>query len=171
VLGSIFSAWNNRRIAAGYHGETGMLIRETTERLLPYGPEQLFEIASDVERYPDFVPAWLAVRVRDRQAGAYCTDQVLGLGPLRLQFASRTVLDPPRRIEVTSTDAAFRQFGISWLFEGRAGACHVSLSVDVELRSRLSQAVLERLMPDTAGSIMAAFEQRARQLCAPMKPA
>ena len=66
------------------HGETGMPISETIERILPFRPEQLFEIASDVERYPEFVPGWIAVRVRDRHAGGYCTDQILGLGPKTL---------------------------------------------------------------------------------------
>ena len=158
-------------MAVGYHGETGMLIRETTERILPYCREQLFEIASDVERYPEFLPGWIAVRVRDRHDKGYCTEQVLGLGPLRLQFASATLLDPPRRILVSSKDATFREFGIEWLFEPRPkGGCDVSVSVALELRSRLSQAVLERLMPDTARGIMSAFEVRATQLCGP-KPA
>lgn len=149
-----------------------MLIRETTERVLPYCPEQLFEIASDVERYPEFVPWWVAVRVRDRQAGGYCTDQVLGLGPLRLQFASQTLLDPPRRIEVSSSDSAFQRFGISWLFDAQGDAgCRVSLLVDVELRSRVLRAIMNQVAPDTAGSIMAAFEARAGKVCAPMKSA
>ena len=161
----------DRRIAAGYHGETGMLIRETTERILPYRSGELFEIASDVERYPEFVPGWIAVRVRDRHATGYCTDQLLGLGPLRLQFASATVLDPPRRILVSSEDTAFRQFGIEWLFEPRSDAsCEVRVAVTLELRSRFSQAVFERLMPDIASRIMSAFEVRAAQRCGP-KPA
>jgi len=141
-----------------------MLIRETIERILPYRAEQLFEIASDVERYPEYVPGWIAVRVRGRHARGYCTDQILGLGPLRLQFKSETLLVPPRRIEVSSNDAAFRQFGIRWIFEDVDGACRVTLSLDLELRSGLSQAVLQRLMPDSAGGIMAAFETRVRRI-------
>lgn len=158
-------------MTVGYHGETGMLIRKTTERILPYCREQLFEIASDVERYPEFLPGWIAVRVRDRRDTGYCTDQVLGLGPLRLQFASTTLLDPPLRIVVYSKDAAFREFGIEWLFEPQPEAgCEVSVSVTLELRSKLSQAILERLMPDMASGIMSAFEVRATQLCG-RKPA
>jgi coenzyme Q-binding protein COQ10 len=141
-----------------------MPISETIERILPFRPEQLFEIASDVERYPEFVPGWIAVRIRDRHAGGYCTDQILGLGPLRLQFKSKTLLVPPRRIEVASDDAAFRQFGIGWRFADVEGACQVTLSLDLELRSGFSQAVLDRLRPDIAGGIMSAFEARASQL-------
>lgn len=144
------------------------MLRETTEAWLPYSPQQLFDIAADVQRYPEFLRWWIAVRVRDPQPGGYCTDQVLGLGPIRVKFESETLLDRPRRIDVRSTDTAFQELSICWLFEEQAGAgCHVRLSVALELRSRLLQAILENVMPNTADDIMSAFETRARELCGP----
>lgn len=144
------------------------MLRESIEQGLPYSPEQLFDIAADVERYPQFLRWWIAARVRDPQESGYCTDQVLGLGPVRLNFASRTTLDRPRRIEVSSSDSAFRHFSICWRFEPRPHAsCRVSLSVSLELRSRLLQAILEHVTPNTANDIMSAFKARARQLYEP----
>jgi len=138
------------------------MLRQSIARELPYSPEQLFDIAADVERYPEFLPGWIAVRVRDLQANVYCTDQILGLGPVRLKFASETRLDRPRRIDVSSNDSAFQQFSISWLFEGQPDAgCRVLLSVNLGLRSRLLQAILEHARPGTATDIMSAFEARA----------
>src|SRR5208283_5253618 len=59
-----------------------------------------------------------------REANVYCTDQVLGLGPVRVRFGSRTVLQtvlqPPTRIDVTSKDYPFQQFKLSWNFAGRS---------------------------------------------------
>jgi coenzyme Q-binding protein COQ10 len=40
------------------------------DRVLDYPPEQLFELAADVERYPEYLPWWVAARVRKR--GAAC---------------------------------------------------------------------------------------------------
>ena len=81
------------------------------ERLLPYTAEQLFHLAADVERYPEYLRWWIAARIRKREANVYCTDQVLGLGPVRVRFGSRTVLQtvlqPPTRIDVTSKDYPF----------------------------------------------------------------
>jgi coenzyme Q-binding protein COQ10 len=144
------------------------MLSETIERELPYSPEQLFDIAADVERYPEFLRWWMAARVRDRQAKGYCTDQVLGLGPVRINFASQTRLDRPQLIEVLSNDPAFRHFNICWLFEPRPDAnCRVRLSVNLELRSRLLQRILEQVASDTASDMMSAFEARARQLFEP----
>jgi coenzyme Q-binding protein COQ10 len=141
------------------------MLRPSIERELPYTPEQLFDIAADVGRYPEFLPWWIAVRVRGLNDDGYCTDQVLGLGPARMTFASRTTLDRPRRIDVTSNDPAFQQFNISWLFERRPNVgCLVSLSVDLKLRSPLLQTFLELAVPDATSDIILAFEARVRQL-------
>jgi coenzyme Q-binding protein COQ10 len=141
------------------------VLRQSIERELPYTPGQLFDIAADVSTYPEFLPWWIAVRVRDRNETGYCTDQVLGLGPVRMTFASTTVLDPPSRIDVASSDRAFRQFRLSWLFHPlRATACRVGLAIELDLRSRLLQALLEGFARDTAGDIMSAFESRADRL-------
>ena len=63
--------------------------------VLPYTREQLFDLAADVERYPDYLPWWAAARVRKRDGNVYCTDQVIRFGPLRQRFGSRTVLRRP----------------------------------------------------------------------------
>ena len=138
---------------------------ECIERELPYSPEQLFDIAADVEHYPDFLRGWVAARIRERQGNVYRTDQILGLGALRIQFESETRLDRPTRIEVCSNDRAFRQFSILWLFEARPhSSCRVRLAIDLKLRSRLVQAIFERVAPDARGDMMSAFESRAHQL-------
>ena len=144
------------------------MLRTTTEASLPYSPEQLFDIVADVQRYPEFLRWWIAARVRDLQPSGYCTDQILGLGPVRIKFASKTLLDRPRRIDVLSTDTAFQQLNICWLFEAQANAsCRVRLSVTIEPRSRLLQAILEHVIPKTTDDIMLAFEARAHQLHGP----
>ncbi len=135
---------------------------------LAYRPEQLFDLAADVERYPEFLPWWIAARVRKREGNVYCTDQVVGFGPVRERFGSKTVLQRPERIEVTSTDGMFRNFHLTWLFDPLPGnGCEVALAVDLELRSKLIQDVLGRAILRTLGSIMSAFEARAHRLYGP----
>lgn len=135
------------------------------ERLLPYRAEQLFDLAADVERYPEFLPLWIAARIGKREAGAYETDQVVGFGPVRLSFQSRTVLRRPERIDVTSDDPRFRGSRLSWSFEPQPGGkCLVRLAAAGELRSRMLQRAAERAPEAAAGEIIAAFESRAREL-------
>ena len=130
-----------------------------------FRPEQLFDLASDVERYPEFLRWWIAVRVLQRSTKAYHTEQILGLGPLRVRFGSKTVLHRPRRIDVTSSEPPFRRFALSWIFEAVPGAgCRVSLLAGLELRSPALQRIVNLALPRVIADIAAAFEARARRL-------
>lgn len=143
--------------------------RYEVERALAYTPEQLFDLAADVERYPEFLPAWSAARVKKREGEVYYTDQVVRFGPLRERFASKTVLRRPLRIDVTSFDWTFRRFHLTWSFDPLTGGeCRVSLAADLELRSNLVQQLFGRALDRTFGAVMSAFEARAHRLYGPL---
>ncbi len=134
-------------------------------RILPYPAEQLFDLAADVERYPEFLQWWHAANVRRRDGETYYTDQVVGIGPIRQRFATKTVLIRPTEIAVTSIDSAFDAFDLTWRFAPRPdGQCTVSLSGDVAVRAPLLSRLLSRTLADGAGGIMAAFEKRAQSV-------
>jgi coenzyme Q-binding protein COQ10 len=138
---------------------------QTAERVLPYGPEQLFDLAADVERYPEFLRWWITARVGQRQANTYYTDQTLGLGPLRVRFGSRTVLQWPKWIEVTSNEPPFRRLRLGWSFEPQPGpACRVSLVAEFDFRSPLLERIVRRALSAAITDIIGAFETRAHQL-------
>jgi coenzyme Q-binding protein COQ10 len=135
---------------------------------LPYTRDQLFDLAADVERYPDFVPWWVAARVSKREGNVYYTDQVIRFAVVRKRFDSKTVLRRPERIDVISADKIFRRFHLIWLFNPPPdNGCRVALVVDLELRSKLAQDLFGRAILRTAGSIMSAFEARAHRLYGP----
>jgi ribosome-associated toxin RatA of RatAB toxin-antitoxin module len=96
-------------------------------RLLPFSCEQVFDLAADVERYPEFLPGWISARILQRESNRLYVEQVLGIGPVRLRFDSRTVLYRPERIEVTSSQPPFRYYSLTWLFvPGPAASCSLS---------------------------------------------
>jgi coenzyme Q-binding protein COQ10 len=141
------------------------VVIEKATRLLPFSREQVFDLAANIERYPEFLRGWISVRIRKRESNICYVDQVVGLGPVRVQFSSKAVLLRPERIDVISWDPPFRRFGLSWVIEARpSGGCTISIVADLELRSRLLQKVADRVLPDTVGDIILAFEARARRL-------
>jgi coenzyme Q-binding protein COQ10 len=138
---------------------------EKVGQLLPFTREQVFDLAADIERYPDFLRGWITARIQKRESDTFYVDQVVGFGPVRVQFSSKAVLRRPERIDVTSSDAPFRRFGLSWLVEaGPSAGCSVSLVADLELRSRFLQQVVDRVLPTAVADIIAAFDARARDL-------
>ncbi|MGI9451484.1 MAG: type II toxin-antitoxin system RatA family toxin, partial [Geminicoccaceae bacterium] len=135
---------------------------------LPYTRDQLFELAADVERYPDFVPWWVAARVWKREGNVYYTDQVIRFAMVSKRFGSKTILQRPERIDVTATDGSVRNLHLIWLFEAEAAdRCQVSLAIDLELRSQLIRGLFAQALSRAVEPIMSAFEARAHQLCKP----
>jgi coenzyme Q-binding protein COQ10 len=134
-------------------------------RTLPYRPEQLFDIAADVESYPEFLPWWHSATIRYRNGEIYYTDQVVGFGPITQSFTSKTVLRRPEEIEVTSIGGPFEAFELIWRFGSRPHErCEVTLSGEIELRAPLLGRLLGSVVADGARSILSAFEDRARRL-------
>jgi coenzyme Q-binding protein COQ10 len=141
------------------------MLSERVDRIQPYSPEQLFDLAADVERYPEFLRWWMAARVRKREAEVYYTDQVLGLGPIRVEFESRTVLCRPERIDVTSNEPPFRKFKLSWLFDSHPGGrCRVTLIAELEFRSHLLERLVDKAAAAGMNDIIDSFVARAQRL-------
>ena len=136
--------------------------------VLDYTPEQLFDLAADVERYPEYLPWWVAARVRRRGTESYETDQIIGLGPIRQRFTSITLLHRPTMIEVTSTDRRFELFLLRWTFKRLPrGGCHVALTVDMTLRAGFLQNLFDQTLARGVAGVMTSFKARARHLYGP----
>ncbi|MEO5336294.1 MAG: type II toxin-antitoxin system RatA family toxin [Magnetospirillum sp. WYHS-4] len=130
-----------------------------------YTPERIFALAIDVEAYPRFLFWCESAAIRRREGNRLEVDNVFAIGPLRMRFRTDAVLDPPRSIEVTSTDPPFSRLRLVWTFEPLGeGGCRVSLSLDQAFRSLLFEAAAS---PFTAGleeAVIDAFVRRARDL-------
>ena len=143
------------------------MVSETVSRVLPYSREQVFDVAADIERYPQFLPGWVSAHIRVREGNTWQVEQSLGLGPLNARFTSRAVLQRPERIEVTSADAPFRSFRLAWIIApGPGAACRVSIIAEIEMESFLLQRLVAGTLTRALGDIMSAFDVRVRQVCA-----
>lgn len=131
---------------------------------LPYGVEQVFDLAADIERYPEFLKGWISVRVLERRGEHCAVEQQIGLGPIQLRFVSQATLKRPERIEVTSSEPPFRRFLLSWGIEPSPSGSRVCIAVDLEMRSLLLQRAVSAVMPLAVEDIIASFTVRARAL-------
>jgi coenzyme Q-binding protein COQ10 len=134
-------------------------------RLLPYTPEQLFDLVADVERYPEFLPWCLAARIRERRGNVITADLLIGFKMVRERFTSRVELDRPQRIDVSYAEGPFRYLNNHWDFIAQPGGqCLIDFHVDFEFRSRMLQRVISVLFNEAVKRMVGAFEGRARQL-------
>jgi coenzyme Q-binding protein COQ10 len=138
---------------------------EKLGRVLPFTAEQVFDLVADIERYPDFLPWWISASIRKREADTCYVGQVLGRGPVRVQFDSTAVLRRPERIDISSSDRPFRQFNLSvQILPSSPAGCRLSISAQLELRSAFLQQIVRRVLAGSIDDIIAAFEARAHRL-------
>jgi coenzyme Q-binding protein COQ10 len=141
------------------------------KKVLPYTPEQLFDLVADVERYPEFLPWALASRIRSREGDVITADLMIGFKMFRERFTSRVVLDRPDRIDVSYAEGPFKYLNNHWHFEPMAGGgtC-IDFFVDFEFRSAILQKLIGLLFNEAVRRMVAAFEARAKQLYGPGMP-
>lgn len=141
------------------------MLRYQLHHVLPFSPEQLFDLAADVEQYPDYLPWWIAARVVKHEGRAYYTDQIVAFGLIRRRFTTKTILWRPERIDVTSIDRSVRRFDLSWAFASAPeGGCRVTLAVNLALRPKLLEILFRQALAGGVDRILVAFEMRARRL-------
>lgn len=133
-------------------------------RFLPYSRDQLFDLVADVERYPEFLPWCVGLRVLSRGDNVIEADLMIGFKMLRERFTSRVTLSPPGRIDVEYLNGPFRYLNNHWLFEPRDGGCEIDFFIDFEFRSRLLRKLIEPLFNEAVRRMVAAFEVRARRV-------
>lgn len=132
---------------------------------LPYAAPDVFALAADIERYPEFLAGWRHARILARDGNRWRVSQALGLGPLQLEFESLALVEPPRCIEVSAESPPFSAFSFRWLIEPLdAGCSRVSVAAQIVMRSRLSQHAVDILLPTAMTDVMRSFEARARRL-------
>lgn len=139
------------------------------QRVLPYSPEQLFELVADVDRYPEFLPWVVAARVLSRGEDRLRAELAVGFKGIRERFISHVALDRVNlRIDVAYEDGPFKYLENHWVFNphGDSG-CRIDFDVDFEFKSRILEALMGRLFQEAVMRMVRAFEGRAAALYGP----
>lgn len=134
------------------------------KRVLPYTPEQMFELVARVERYPEFLPWCVAARIRSRDENVIVADLVIGFKMVRERFTSRVTLERPRRIHVSYLEGPLKHLNNHWVFNPHPQGCEIDFFVDFEFHSKMLQALIGALFHEALRRLVVAFEARARQL-------
>ena len=139
--------------------------RHSETKYLPYTPEQLFDLVADVQRYDEFLPWVVAVRVRSSSEKETVADLVVGFNAFKERFTSRVVKDPPRRICVDYVEGPLKYLHNEWTFDRAPTAARTShFSVDFAFKSRLFETLAGSMFDRALRRMTDAFEQRAAAL-------
>lgn len=139
--------------------------RISRSALVMYSAQQMYDLVSDIEAYGEFLPGCAGGRI-DHQEGERleATLEVAKAG-LRHRFSTRNKMTPGKSIEMQLLEGPFKHLSGIWTFQplGESG-CKVSLDLEFEMSSKLTQATLGSLIGEMMNAMVDAFGKRATQI-------
>ncbi|MEL6504498.1 MAG: type II toxin-antitoxin system RatA family toxin [Pseudomonadota bacterium] len=132
--------------------------------------EDMFQLVSDIEKYPEFVPLCQSLSIRStREKGARTiqrADMTVGYKAIRESFTCQVVLNPDT-LEITASylDGPFEYLENKWRFEPTGEhSCNVHFHLDYEFKSRMLASLMGAMFDRAFAKFTTAFEERADEV-------
>ena len=139
--------------------------RHSETKILPYSPEQLFGLVADIERYDEFLPWVVAVRIKSSSETETVADLVVGFNAFKERFTSKVVKHAPDKIIVDYVDGPLKYLHNEWKFTpAPGGGTELCFAVDFAFKSRLFEVLAGQMFDRALRRMTSAFEQRAAVL-------
>ena len=142
----------------------------TDEKHFDYNTVQLFDLVSDVEKYPQFLPWVKAVRIAERHADYLIADVIVQFKAITEQYRCRVDLAPPQntsqpgQINVSLVKVPFHHLINHWHFEPSEKGCEVRFHVDFAFKNKFLDKIIGTLFDRATRKMISAFLARAEEL-------
>lgn len=135
------------------------------KRTLPYKPEQLFDLVTAVDKYPEFLPWCVASRITKREGDVFYADLIIGYKMVREKFGSRVTALRPDHIHVEYLSGPMKYLSNHWRFiDNKNGTTTIDFFVDFEFKNPVFQKLMGLFFNETVRRMVGAFEERANEL-------
>lgn len=133
--------------------------------LIWYSPEEMFQLVTDVERYPEFLPWCDRAAVSDVTASGMKAEIGISFGGIRQTFTTRNEHVPGREVKMHLIDGPFSRLDGDWKFHplGTEGqrACKVELELCYGFDNVALATLIGPVFDKIAGTLVDAFVKRA----------
>lgn len=142
----------------------------TETRHFNYTPRQLFDLVSDVAKYPEFLPWCRAARILERGDGWFTAELVVTFKHITEQYTSRVSLHPPATetsscaLEVELISGPFHHLDNHWKFEPAATGSEVHFHLDFAFKTKWLDKLIGGFFTRASEKMVAAFSARADAL-------
>ncbi|MCZ2328595.1 type II toxin-antitoxin system RatA family toxin [Bartonella sp. F02] len=143
----------------------------TTQKKIAHTAPEMFDLVSDIECYPEFLPMCEALTIRSRKKNEEKTliiaDMTVGYKMIQETFTTQVFLQPKESIiEVQYIDGPFKYLENRWRFHSleNSNACNVEFFIDYEFKNKIFGLVMSSVFDIAFHKFTDAFEMRAHQV-------
>ena len=145
------------------------------KRIVPYTPDQMYQLVLDVEKYPDFLPWVLSAHVYNQTETEFHADLSVGSSLLNQSYSSKVICQPHiGRIDVQSTKGPFQRLINYWIFTPHHAVfqstdpvptkTEIEFFLDFEISNPFLKPLLQPFLNQAVSVMVDAFEKRAHSL-------
>ena len=136
--------------------------------LIWYSPREMYDLVTDVRRYPEFLPWCDGARIVEEHGDGMTAEVSISFGAVRQTFTTRNVHTQDRRVAMELLDGPFSHLDGQWCFlplgDGSQRACRVELAVNYSLNSSTLSKLAGPAFDRIATELVDAFVKRAEQV-------
>lgn len=130
--------------------------------LLPYTPEEMFSLVTDIEAYPEFLPWCSGSKILSEEEGGVTARIGFSVGNVSKSFTTRNVHQGVNEIDIQLVDGPFSELQGLWRFRplGEQG-CKINLTLNYDFSNRMVSMVVGPVFNTIANSLVDSFHKRA----------
>ena len=133
--------------------------------LLPYTPEEMFKLVTDIEAYPGFLPWCSGAQILSQEDNGVTARIDFSVGKVSQSFTTRNVHRVNEEVALQLVDGPFSDLQGSWRFQplGEAG-CKIMLTLDYHFSNHMVSLVVGPVFSKIANSLVDSFHKRAVEI-------
>lgn len=133
--------------------------------LVKYSARAMYDIVSDIEAYPEFLPWCTGSRIISRDGNVVEAELQIAKGGFKNSFATRNTNDEGGRIMVSLLSGPFSSLDGVWNFMPlREDASKISLDLDFEINGVFANLAFGAVFNQICNTMVSSFTERAKQL-------
>lgn len=134
------------------------------DAVVPYLPNQMFDLVNQIEDYPHFIPWCKSATVLSKNSEEIRAKLNFAKGVMERSFTTLNRLQDNKLIEIRLLDGPFRQLEGFWSFEHIPEGCLISLNLEFEFSSRLIGMMFSPIFHPMANTLVDVFSKRADEV-------
>lgn len=140
--------------------------------LVWFSPEQMFNLVTDVARYPEFLPWCDRAQVLEQDAHGMTAEVGIAFSRIHQSFTTRNEHEGHEKVHMTLVKGPFSKLQGEWFFsplggagaDGGAQACKVSLRLTYDFDNVALRMLVGPVFDKIANTMVDAFVKRANAI-------
>lgn len=141
------------------------MVKYSVTKRLNHSNTQMFDLISDVGKYPDFLPWCISTNIYNQSNDIFYSDMEIGFKLIKESFTSKVTVIESKKVYSEAISGPFKKMNNIWEIDYVSDKeCEINLSIEFEFKSFLLQNIIGKLFEIASKKMITAFEERANYL-------